>query len=260
MISLTIDCEEWTSALTRGSKSKENYNTFFSKEGNNNLLKILDKHNIRATFFTTGFFAEKEKDHIKKIYNEGHEIASHGYDHVFPYKKKKKLNVDVSKSKKIIEKTIKSKIKGFRAPRMAFSHELLKVLDKNKFEYDSSLNPSYLPGIYHNAKFPLDIFNPIKNLKIKEIPVAAYPYSRFPISWIFMRNLGMWWASLGSRLLLRHSINPVLYFHSWEFRKITSKDVPFYIKHNTGETFCKMLDGFIKKFKRKKFVTMKELI
>ena len=260
MIALTIDCEEWTSALIRDIKSKENYNTLFSKEGNDNLLKVLDKHKIRATFFTTGFFTDREKEHIRKIYNKGHEVASHGYDHTFPYSKKVNLNSDVARSKKAIEKVIKSRIKGFRAPRMAFSHELIKVLDKNKFEYDSSLNPSYLPGVYHNRKYPLGIFNPVDNLKIKEIPVAAYPYFRFPMSWVFIRNIGGLWANLGSNLLLKQDIAPVLYFHSWEFKKIKSANIPIYLKYHTGKQFCKLLDNFITRFKRNKFVTMEELM
>jgi len=261
MIALTIDCEEWMSALVRGSKSKENCNTLFSKEGNNNLLRLLDKHNVKATFFTTGFFADREKEQIKKIYDKGHEIASHGYNHDFPYYKDgANLDSDVSKSKKAIEKVISSKIKGFRAPRMKFSYDLIRILDKNKFKYDSSLNPAFLPFVYHNNKFPINIFKPVNNLQIKEIPVAVYPNSRFPIGWVFMRNLGSWWAELGSKMLLKKRINPVLYFHSWEFRKITSKNVPIYIKLNTGEEFCSKLDHFIKRFRDQRFLTMEELI
>lgn len=77
---------------------------------------------------------------------------------------------------------------------------------------------------------------------------------------VFIRNLGGLWANLGSNLLLKQNISPILYFHSWEFRKIKSTGIPIYIKYHTGKQFCKLLDNLITRFKRNKFVTMEELI
>lgn len=259
MIALTIDCEEWNSPLLRGRIVKENNNTDFSREGNKNLLRLLDKHKIKATFFITGYFAEREKEQVKEILKRGHEIACHGYSHF--YRNNKDLNIenDVKKSKKVIEKIINKKVLGFRAPQMRFSFELIKILDKQGFKYDSSIHPAFLPGYYYNFNYPLNIYKPIKELKIKEIPAASMPFLRLPINWIFMRNLGYRWTSLGINALLKRNITPVLYFHSWEFTEIKSKNVSFLFIRNTGKKFCLELEKLLNRFKDEKFVKVSEL-
>lgn len=58
--------------------------TFDCAWGNSNtdeLLAILAEHNVPATFFVTGEFAEKFPDDIRKIANAGHEIANHSDAH-----------------------------------------------------------------------------------------------------------------------------------------------------------------------------------
>lgn len=44
-------------------------------------LAILEKYNIKCTFFMTGQFVEKFTDEAKKIRDAGHEIGNHSYSH-----------------------------------------------------------------------------------------------------------------------------------------------------------------------------------
>jgi len=46
------------------------------------LLKIHDEFNIKSTFFFSGELAYKNKDLVKEVFDEGHQIANHGYYHV----------------------------------------------------------------------------------------------------------------------------------------------------------------------------------
>ena len=79
-ILLTFDLEEFD--------LPEEYNIPINKEeqlnvttqGLKNLLTLLDKYNIQATFFTTAYYAIKNPDLIKLISNK-HEIASHMFYH-----------------------------------------------------------------------------------------------------------------------------------------------------------------------------------
>ncbi|QGG48228.1 polysaccharide deacetylase family protein [Heliorestis convoluta] len=48
------------------------------------ILEILQQHQVKATFFFTGRFAEKLPDIVKKVAQEGHEIGNHGYSHPHP--------------------------------------------------------------------------------------------------------------------------------------------------------------------------------
>lgn len=49
-----------------------------------NLLEILKKQNVRATFFVTGRFAERFPELVIQIAEAGHEIGNHGYAHAHP--------------------------------------------------------------------------------------------------------------------------------------------------------------------------------
>lgn len=42
-------------------------------------LRILDRYNVKATFFTLGWLAEREPEIVQRIAREGHEIASAGF-------------------------------------------------------------------------------------------------------------------------------------------------------------------------------------
>ena len=49
----------------------------------NQILDILNERGIKATFFVLGSNVEKNPDMVKRMYDEGHFIANHGYSHVY---------------------------------------------------------------------------------------------------------------------------------------------------------------------------------
>ncbi len=50
------------------------------------ILDVLNKHNIKATFFLTGKWVEKFPAYAQRIVNDGHEIGNHTYSHPDPVK------------------------------------------------------------------------------------------------------------------------------------------------------------------------------
>lgn len=50
------------------------------------ILELLEKAGVRATFFLLGENVEKHRDIVAKIVSQGHEIGSHGYSHLHPWK------------------------------------------------------------------------------------------------------------------------------------------------------------------------------
>jgi peptidoglycan/xylan/chitin deacetylase (PgdA/CDA1 family) len=109
-----------------------------SIEGTKHILNILDKHQVKATFFSTVIFAQNAPDVIKRINEGGHELASHGYFHsAFETE-------HLALSRKELQKISSQEIGGFRMPRM-------KSVDENEvrkagYTYNSSINPTWLPG------------------------------------------------------------------------------------------------------------------
>ena len=47
------------------------------------ILDILKQENVKATFFVLGANVESRQDMVKRMYNEGHYIANHGYSHAY---------------------------------------------------------------------------------------------------------------------------------------------------------------------------------
>lgn len=78
-LAITFDVEEWTIPQECNVKSEYNQNTNFSRVGCLRILRLFEKYSIKATFFVTGYFAEKERDLVRLLCAEGHEVACHGY-------------------------------------------------------------------------------------------------------------------------------------------------------------------------------------
>ncbi len=254
-ICLTFDVEEFSIPIDYNIQSKHTNNTEFSKKGLENILSLLTKHNIKATFFTTGYFAEKQQDIVKKLHMAGHEIASHSYkDENHSNFTKKQTFEKIKLSKEILESTIKSKIKGFRMPQFSINKHTLKILKTLNFKYDSSLHPAIVPGHYYNFFKPTKIY---KMENLTEIPISVLPLIRFPISWLWMRNLGNWVTNLGTKFN-----NPtILYFHPWEFTKLPKiKGIPNYITRKTGKIFLDQLKRYIEFNKTSQFCKLSDLL
>lgn len=56
-------------------------NVYWGNEPLTKMLEILDKYNVKTTFFIGGTWAKENPELLKTIYAKGHEIASHGYKH-----------------------------------------------------------------------------------------------------------------------------------------------------------------------------------
>jgi hypothetical protein len=254
MIHITVDGEQLNYPLAKGSS-----NTSLSKEGNLALLKLFAKHNIRATFFITGYFAEREAEQVVLIKQAGHEIACHGYNHYYRGNKNLNLAEDIIKSKKTIEQITNEPLKGFRAPQLQYSKELIKILDELNFKYDSSLHPVYIPGHYNNSRMPHRPFRPIDNSDFLELPVSVGKF-KIPMGWIFIRWLGINRIISNCKKLLKNDISPIIYVHSWEFADIKNYKIPFSYKYRTGKQFLGEIEKFIIEFKKEGFAPLEDTL
>lgn len=181
------------------------------------LLDLFDKYNTRVTFFILGEIYEWYPSLIDEIKKAGHEIGYHGHRHIL-IKNKEILLEELNLSRKFIEKY---KPIGFRAPRMFFREESLKVLVDFNFKYDSS---------FYGSKVSY-----FKNYNIKEIPVSFFKYFPAVNKSAYCRNINMQLLlkgiPFGSGLFIsllqskiqnfiaisnRKGQNAVLFFHPWQ--------------------------------------------
>jgi peptidoglycan/xylan/chitin deacetylase (PgdA/CDA1 family) len=111
---------------------------YFRKYFINKLLDFAKQNNYQFTFFVRSNDLNSKKIILKRLKNDGHEIASHGNIHVlYENKSKKWLKEELTKSKNEFLK-YKIQITGFRSPFLSENKELYDVLDDLKFEYVSN--------------------------------------------------------------------------------------------------------------------------
>lgn len=108
-------------------------------------LETLAQYNVRATCFILGDVAKEHPSLVKKIAENGHEIASHGFSHKQVFKLSRgEFEQEVRDSKKLLEDITSSPVVGFRAPAFSIMRDTqwaLEILAQEGYEYDSSVYP-----------------------------------------------------------------------------------------------------------------------
>ena len=246
MILISFDIEEFDMPLEYGKEISFQDQMDISIEGTKHILNILDKHEVKATFFSTVIFAQNAPDVIDRIIKSGHELASHGYFHsAFE-------PAHLASSRKALQEISSQEISGFRMPRM-------KPVDENEvrkagYLYNSSINPTWLPGRYNNLNQPRTRF---KEAGILQIPASVTPLIRFPLFWLSFHNLPL---SIYTWLAKKtHKADGYLniYFHPWEFTDLADKQrfgFPGYVSKNSGIKMIERMDLFIADLKQKNYI------
>ena len=95
--------------------------------------------------FTLGWLAERYPEMVKRISDNGHEIASHGWDHrLLTTLKPDEFYSDVVKTRTLLEDITGEKVTGYRAPSYSVNHTNLwvhDVLAAAGYTYSSSIAP-----------------------------------------------------------------------------------------------------------------------
>ena len=68
-----VETEEKKVALT--------FDAAWGNEDTKQIMDILNKHNIKVTFFMTGGWVEQFPDDVKMIYEQGHDLGNHSQNH-----------------------------------------------------------------------------------------------------------------------------------------------------------------------------------
>ena len=266
---MSVDLEDYYCDL-----KFEKWNLYEDKviENTNKILDLFEKFNVKATFFTLGYIAEKFPELVKEIDHRGHEIASHGYSHQDIRKiSKEQFEMDLKKSLDILEKITGKKVLGFRAPYFSIDKKsfwAMEILSKY-FKYDSSIFPVKTPlyGVPNAPRtiYKLNISNPeIKDDKSKlvELPLATHRIpmvGNIPIAGGFhLRFLPYQYIRYGLNRINKENNSFVFYIHPKDLdpKMPKIKEYAWHYYYN--------LKGALNKFERVvddfKFVTAREYL
>ncbi len=224
---ITVDVEDWFHvSLFRHCIRPDQWDRLESTVVANvcRILNLFSRYNVRATFFILGWVAERYPEIVVAIQEQGHEIASHGYQHQIIYEQTRDaFYQDVKRSIDILESITGEKVRGYRAPSYSITRSSLwaweKLVDLG-LEYDSSVFPVRhdLYGIADAPRFPFKIKVknkgelvefPISTIRIlgKNIPIAGGGYLRLYPYWFFKK---------GIEQINAEGKPAIIYFHPWE--------------------------------------------
>ncbi len=253
-ILLSFDTEEFDVPREHGVDFSLEEGMKVSVHGTNRILDCLKQNGVKATFFCTANFAKHAPNVMKRIMDEGHEVACHGVDHWRPQA------TDVEVSKNVIEEVTGKKAMGYRQPRMFPVSD--SEIERMGYTYNSSLNPAFIPGRYMHLNAPRTWF---MRGKVMQIPASVTPLIRFPLFWLSLHNLPEWMYHMMVRRVIKHDGYFVTYFHPWEFYALKEHPefkMPFIIKNHSGEAMFHRLDNLIKMLKARgdQFATFSEFV
>ena len=136
---MTMDVESFYDIECFRGKDVEYKKEYSCEEAMIDYVHILDKYNIKGTFFTLCSSLDLAKPYLKEAIENGHELALHGFDHTSPLSMSESVfEENLIKSKTILENEFNTKITGYRAPCFGILDSYIEILKKNGFTYDSS--------------------------------------------------------------------------------------------------------------------------
>ena len=223
---LSVDVEDWfqVGAFETTIHRKDWYKLTPRVERNTDvLLGMFARRNVKATFFTLGWVAERHPQLIRRIVDAGHELASHGYDHqrVFTLTPDQ-FRADLRQTRNLLEQAGGTAVIGYRAPsfsidaRTPWAHT---ILAEEGYRYSSSVAP-VKHDHYGWPQAPRFAFRPMADSELLELPVTtARLFGRTVAAGGggFFRLFPYAFSRWVVRQVNQNAGRPaILYFHPWE--------------------------------------------
>jgi peptidoglycan/xylan/chitin deacetylase (PgdA/CDA1 family) len=119
------------------------------------LLRILERHRLRATFFVPGYTADRHPDAIRAIRDAGHEIGHHGYLHEPLFRATAAEEEGyLIRGLEALDRVAGIRPVGYRAPWWEATYRTPALLARHGFKYDSSLMDADRPYVLATAADP----------------------------------------------------------------------------------------------------------
>jgi len=223
---LSVDVEDWFQVgAFEHVIERESWDSLTDRVERNcdQILQMFADADVKATFFTLGWVAQRHPALIRRIAGQGHELASHGWDHARVFRMDRKAFAeDLERSRKAIEDASGEAVTGYRAPSFSIDRRTpwaYPILVQQGFAYSSSVAP-ISHDHYGWRDAPRFAFKPLDWCDLVEIPVTTATFAGRRLAaggGGFFRVLPYGFSRWAIRQVNRREDRPaVFYFHPWE--------------------------------------------
>lgn len=215
-IALTIDVEEWFHAPESplcGDEPAWGSLSPTLPEGLERTLDLLDRLEVKATFFVLGWAARRYPEHLRRVVRAGHEVASHGWGHRrVDRMSPSEFKADLRAAKGALQECASCPVEGFRAPRWSMPAAAwpYEILAEEGFRYSSSRLA--IPGLGMGTDDGAG-----RGAGVVEIPALRFPWAPLPAGGtVALRILPPRWLERARDARLGAGEHAVFWFHPWE--------------------------------------------
>ena len=271
----SFDIEDWHHSEVNPVPEHVRARESIVRTGTERILDLLRRHRLRSTFFVLGAVVREHPDLVRRMVDEGHELACHGMNHRPLWQATPETFRDeLREFRQVVTDALGAfPVIGFRAPTFSIDRTnpwTLDVLRAEGYRYDSSIFPMKVkmygtPGapcwIYRPS--PTDVTKHDPHADLVEFPVAiAQVYKvRFPVGggfYLRVLPLGLFRAGL-DYILRRRPF--VLYLHPREVapesRRMSLDPVNGFITYVNLHTVVGKLEHL---FQRYEWAPMREIL
>jgi polysaccharide deacetylase family protein (PEP-CTERM system associated) len=221
----TFDIEDWFHAENvRASLPTANPDSLEARIEPNahELLDILAGAGVRSTMFVLGWVAERYPTIVRRIVDEGHELASHTHLHRnLNQLSRDEVVRELAQAKDALEQVSGLAVRGVRAPNFSVSDEVLDVLAEAGYWYDSSYFGFAQHDRYGHISMTIDAHAPVVEVRpgLLEIQMTRVPIGPLLVPWsggAYFRLIPYPVFRRGVAKQLRSTSWFTFYLHPWE--------------------------------------------
>ena len=221
---LTVDIEDWFQVGAFETViAKQDWDSLTPRVERNTdaVLALFGESGVKATFFTLGWVAARYPALIRRIVEQGHEVASHGWDHdrVFTLDAAR-FRADIARARAALEDAAGVAVTGYRAPSFSIDARTpwaYDVLAEEGYAYSSSVAP-LKHDHYGWPEASRYAFRPLADSALIEVPVtvAEFGARRMATGGGFFRLFPAALTDYAVRQVSREQQPAIFYFHPWE--------------------------------------------
>ena len=186
------------------------------------LLDILGELGATSTFFVLGWVGRRYPALVRRIADEGHEVASHTDRHkLLSSLSREELTRDLSRARATLEDLTGTRVLGVRAPSFSISDGVLDCMAEAGYWYDSSFFALRGHGRYGRLASAIDPDLPVAEARpgLLELPMSRLRLGRAALPWAggaYFRLIPYRLFRIGVGRRLRAQSWFMFYLHPWE--------------------------------------------